>query len=77
PRLRPLARLLGPAAAVAIVLWIAVPRFAEPDAALYVTLAALCLGAGAALWRLAIVASDAGRDAGAVPAVALIFALAL
>lgn len=77
PRLRPLARLLGPAAVVAIVLWIAVPRFAEPDAALYLTLAALCLGAGAALWRLAAVADGAGRDLGAVPAVAMIFALAL
>ncbi|MBN9529601.1 MAG: hypothetical protein J0H82_25555 [Alphaproteobacteria bacterium] len=77
PRLRPLARLLGPAAVVAIVLWIAVPRFAEPDAALYLTLAALCLGAGAALWRLAAVADGAGRDLGAVPVVAMIFALAL
>lgn len=79
PRLRPLARLLGPAAVVAIVLWIAVPRFAEPDADLYLTLAALCLGAGAALWRLAAVAvaDGAGRDVGPVPAVAMIFALAL
>jgi predicted neutral ceramidase superfamily lipid hydrolase len=77
PRLRPLVRLLGPAAVVAIVLWIAVPRFAEPDADLYLTLAALCLGAGAALWRLATVADGAGRDVGAVPAIAVVFALAL
>ncbi len=76
PRLRPLARPLGVVAA-ATVLWIAVPRFAEPDAELYLTLAGLGLGAAAALWRLAGLAASADRNAGALPAVAMLFALAL
>jgi hypothetical protein len=77
PRLRPLARPLGAAVAVAVILWIAVPRFAEPDTALYVTLAAFGLGAAAALWRLAAVAVGHDRDTGTVPAIALALALAL
>lgn len=77
PRLRPATRLSGVIIAAAVVLWIAVPRFAEPDTELYVTLGGLCLGAAAALWRLAAVASGPGRDAGAVPAVAMLLALAL
>ncbi len=77
PRARPLARPFGVVLAAAVVLWIAVPRFAEPDTTFYLTLAGLGLGAAVTLWRLATVAAGAGRDAGTLPAIAMLLALAL
>lgn len=76
PRLRPLTRPLGAAVAVAIVAWIAVPRFNAADMAVYLAVAAVALGAAAALWRLAAVATGAERNSGTLPALAMLLALA-
>ncbi len=76
-RLRPLTAWLGLAVAAAAVLWIAVPRFNEPDAALYLTIVALIAGAALAMWRLAAVARGTGPRDGAMAAIAMLLALAL
>jgi len=77
PRLRPLTALLGLAVAAAAVFWIAVPRFNEPDVALYLTIVVLIAGAALAMWRLAAVARGTGPNEGALPAIAMLLVLAL
>lgn len=81
-RLRPhlaywLRRVCEIVAAVAVAIWIGLPRFVDPGADFLLALGGLVIGGVAVLWRIDAVAAPDRQDGGEMVATAMLAALSL